>query len=792
MKKYNALPLLVLGITLFLFSSASFLVVGSTTRPSIEEFVTFPSGGTDNEIRGFASMVNGFALTDKNTTCTYNSMFPISGPVKSRGGTIHLRRDLTFDTNASLKMGTSFIGNNFALKFLSAGMPVIVPALRKEDDYILKVRTIDQKSVTDNTFQLDWSHDGNFCVVTTRKHNSRPELTIFSFDGESLTAARQVHFTKTLLNVVWHPRSHFLLGGGSRCIGFGNNTARGAFLYYFNPSTYSLHRLTGISLQNRLLFTAAAWHPSGTHFALIEQTNASKNSYLRVYSFTQTGSSGAVPIVEVSRVASAFLGQKTTVNPASLSWDATGNFVLVGQRDQSIGGWNGRSLGGRVKVFQFSSGALTLRHTESLPHYPNSIDVTTVNTAQLVTVPVATSSGEVRLYSLNSSTGILTEMDSARISSSGSVIDTHWCLSDGALLILHKKTSNSVHTVLLYSYNAKSSTLELLTSSNFSKRVNAASRGPLTYFAMVDTRGNISVHDIHKERFDFLLTQNCSLMSDADIHLQRVLYVQGDCYLTTQGNRLLLNSHGGILVGHNAHLMVDNTFIEGVGTNNVRCIDDTGVITLKNSGLVLSHNLTFSRGAFSFRRDVCITGTNTFTYATAMTSTVHQNSQLFFDRKITFSYEPRTKNKNLIELSNITSKVLLDGSSLHLTSTHLHLTKGVFVIANNARITGELKRKREYTGLILGDRTSLGDCLLHIVPGMRLDFLKSKLMWRNTRPTSLIMPTYESRLRFDPLSKLSVEEDMNIGRGLILLKGVTNMSQSNNSALEGSISFANT
>lgn len=298
------------------------LGVGSLSKPSVSEFVTF-SAAADNEISGFVAMDNGFAFDDKTVSCTFNAQFSVSGPIKLRGGSLFLKKDLSLDTQTKVVTSGKFMCNGFAVKLLSSGKPWTLPTLSWDDDYLLKISSIDEETVTSSTYQLDWSYDGKFCVVTTKKHKSRPELVIYSFDGVNLTSASHADFSETLLNVVWHPTGYFLLGAGSQCVGLGNNIKRGAFLYYFNPTNYTLHRLAGVNLEEKLLFTSAAWHPAGTYFALIERSDSSKSSYLRIYSFTQTGVVDGIPTAEVSLVASAFLGQKSTINQISMKWDAT-------------------------------------------------------------------------------------------------------------------------------------------------------------------------------------------------------------------------------------------------------------------------------------------------------------------------------------------------------------------------------------------------------------------------------------------------------------------------------------
>ena len=95
-------------------------VKGSETSISIEPFYTFLSADTDNTMLGFGWFKNGFALEDASTTCTFDSVFPVSGNIYLSGGALYLDSDLIFDEPTSFCTSGSIYANNHLLNLSSS------------------------------------------------------------------------------------------------------------------------------------------------------------------------------------------------------------------------------------------------------------------------------------------------------------------------------------------------------------------------------------------------------------------------------------------------------------------------------------------------------------------------------------------------------------------------------------------------------------------------------------------------------------------------------------------------
>ncbi len=91
------------------------LVVGSDSLLSIEPLAVFTSADNDNSLQTFGWLKNGFLLTDVNTTSTFKSIFPVTGPITLNGGQLWLANNLVLENSASIASNGIIMGNNYSL-----------------------------------------------------------------------------------------------------------------------------------------------------------------------------------------------------------------------------------------------------------------------------------------------------------------------------------------------------------------------------------------------------------------------------------------------------------------------------------------------------------------------------------------------------------------------------------------------------------------------------------------------------------------------------------------------------
>ncbi|MCX5921739.1 MAG: hypothetical protein NTX86_00180 [Candidatus Dependentiae bacterium] len=103
--------LLILSSYLTVYS----LIVGSNAAVSVANLTVFPAVA-NNQMLGFTAFPNGITLANASTTCLYNALFPIGGPITMNGGLLNLAKDLSITgTNTYLANAGSFNGNTNAI-----------------------------------------------------------------------------------------------------------------------------------------------------------------------------------------------------------------------------------------------------------------------------------------------------------------------------------------------------------------------------------------------------------------------------------------------------------------------------------------------------------------------------------------------------------------------------------------------------------------------------------------------------------------------------------------------------
>ena len=108
-------------VIIFSFHKNVFSVVkGSETAVSVEPAYTFPAADEDNAMLGFGWFKNGFSLENDATTCTFDSVYPVSGTINLNGGTLLLYQDLIFKNVTTIASLGNVIGNNHLIELCSS------------------------------------------------------------------------------------------------------------------------------------------------------------------------------------------------------------------------------------------------------------------------------------------------------------------------------------------------------------------------------------------------------------------------------------------------------------------------------------------------------------------------------------------------------------------------------------------------------------------------------------------------------------------------------------------------
>ena len=163
----------------------------------------------------------------------------------------------------------------------------------------------------------------------------------------------------------------------------------------------------------------------------------------------------------------------------------------------------------------------------------------------------------------------------------------------------------------------------------------------------------------------------------------------GDCTIKGFDKTITLGTGARLDVYGGGTLRLEDVELCGVGAENLRCRTTDGVIVLQDSKIGLASDYTFSYGAMIFKQEVKITGTNTFAYSTEQTSTIDSCATLFVDFGATFHYAPPIANRDLLYMTDTSSRLHLNGCTLSSTPTGFRATRGMVLFDNFVTLSAQ-------------------------------------------------------------------------------------------------------
>lgn len=202
------------------------------------------------------------------------------------------------------------------------------------------------------------------------------------------------------------------------------------------------------------------------------------------------------------------------------------------------------------------------------------------------------------------------------------------------------------------------------------------------------------------------------------------------CKITGQNHALTLNSGGKLWIDNNSSVTLKDVTVKGLQSGSIGFYNPNGVIACDNVTFVLDANLSLTQGKLDIIGDCKLTGSYAFIYQSAIPSAINTGSSLIFDKGITFSYAPVSASRNLITMTDTSSKLVLNGATLKSTTTGLQLTKGTLVIRDLSYISSDALVLSE--AIQFGDGTAVNDLTIEIAPGATLDLTGGYIDYYNT------------------------------------------------------------
>lgn len=238
--------------------------------------------------------------------------------------------------------------------------------------------------------------------------------------------------------------------------------------------------------------------------------------------------------------------------------------------------------------------------------------------------------------------------------------------------------------------------------------------------------------------------QNIGLIFQSNVLLNAPLCFSGDCFIDGTGNVLELADTASFIVDTGSHLLLKDVRLEGIQSENVRCKDDSGSITLQDVDWVQKESCAFKNGSFLVDGHVSLIGTSTFSYESSQTSTIDTNSELCITGGFHFCLGRNLLTGNEpLNFVDETSILFLDNCTLNITESGVCFTKGSLDI--NRTVGLSMLATSTLNGLELGDGSAANDFAVRFSPAAVLDFSEGYLVYNNVSPEKFMASSATSR-----------------------------------------------
>ena len=747
---------------------------GSETVVSIEPRADFYSGDNDNKMLAFGWFRNGFTLEDSNTSCTFDSAFPVSGTVDINGGTLYLTSDMHFENITTLNDLGDLYGNGHIVSLDSSVERLISSNINTKFQNIdLFVHSDLQISATllfngncyingrDRRIELDPNIEiivgknstltlKNVSLIGLQRYNLRcfDETGTIILDNSSCTLDENYNFTvgslQMLNNVDFsgsytffydsaktltlHTNSHCKITSGTTLGVRINNTSCGQNFAWFDDNTSEFEFInssitigTGGLLLTRgtVIFDGRVnvdSHSTNTSNGLIFGTGVAADDILVKF----------YPAARVNFTNSHLTYNLTNPN----SFESASSFSKV--------------IRGQSSCFYIKKNIVY-----------SDITIMVEPTSTLLVDPGT-------LVDYNNCT---MNMPSSKFSITGARFNTYTSLLDGDDEIFISDGVLPLYTLVQNSGNSIKGNGDIsgaITLYNSDAQLTFNLTGQLSNYVTLNggkvllTRDLEFAHDktflgngtVDLSSYNIKFGINNlnwadsiywdgdagSIELNSDVTLAGTWTFSGNCKIKGNNNILQLDSSACIIVERGSTLSIENLNIYGLKNTNFRCLDDAGTIALENSTYILLDNYNFETGKLTVNNVMQIRQVSdvplTFAYKTTQQSIINRCGSLYINEGVIFSYEPACNTRDLIKLEASGSKIVLDKATLHSTSTGMLMTKGVLEVNGACRVASDATCIAE--GVICGDGISTeNDLKIKILASSNLEITSGCMIMKN-------------------------------------------------------------
>ncbi len=672
------------------------VTIGSDT--AVNRFDTQQFLNNGDEVAAFAALEGGFALTSASVQATMRTSFQVTGDIELNGGTLVLGRDLMFKEVSNFKTLGTILGNNYSLEF--AATMTCIPSNIVANNCLIPFLT--SAAQAGAVLTVDWSFD-NKIVAIGIDANAGLVIT-YLFNGTTLTFAdSDVPGGVTDVRAIrWHP-SALLLAVGKKADG-------GDDLYTYSVNSSGI--LTQVDSDDVGSISAVAWQPTGDYLATAGEESSAE---IRLYPVDSGGD------LDIANRLDVDVSPDQKVENQALDWDTTGSYLAVGLEE--------KSPEANFKIYEFNN-------QPSLSLVENAGDVlpkTVLGVSwhptcpSIIAIGIDDTTDNLRIYNHDGSLGTVTELTSLDLPAL--VRTLHWS-PDGACLAVG--TDKDTEELIVYSFSKSTFELTQVEAFDFSDNVRAV-RWDHTgdFLAVGNDDASLYIYGSASSGDCFTFSQiNIVLKCNVEFKDCCIIF-SGDTTIRGRGKCLTIQPTCTLVVDTESSLLLKDITIKGVQDSNIQFMDNSSTISLQDVTWVLDDDYTFTNGHFDVLKDFEVIGSGKkITYQSEVQSTIQECGKMILDDGVTFSYDPVTESRDLLLLTFDTSELVLNGATLHSTSTGLRLTTGVLTVNQESFLSSEGSVDSESISLGDGINTEKNLCL-NILPAARLELLQGCLAYNN-------------------------------------------------------------
>jgi len=636
------------------YSSLIPVSYGSDTAVSIVN--PFNIVGQDNIINTFGCVKNGFALVDPSTTCSFNSIFPVAGPIYLRGGNLFLKSDLILTNTGTLADLGSIQGGNHVVEF-SQYMVNLMAGTQPNGRLVLNL--VGAGTVTRTPRSVDWSYDGQYLAVTIAS-GAGNDLLIYRFDGAALTLVAGVNLAGAGYSVRWHPSSYYL------AVTMGTAATKIQLFLFSAPSTLTAKG----SVAPTGTFYAVGWQRRGDYIVVAGNNGSGQGTVIK-YAFNQ-GTEAFDSAYTVTNAGSALNG---IPQYEGVCWAPRGN------KDDVIVVTNNGGTTGSMHLYNLDI-AGNLNHLKNyvLSKAANAVDWCATSTY----IAVGCADGTLRAYQHEEATNTMVQKQT--YTTTGAINSISWKADATELAVARAVASTYEFQVCSFD----DSTYALVTTYPIALSTDAyAVRyyfGANSYIARIENSTRLL--SVYKESYSPFIFKDVNVRITNDLTLGVPLTFLGNCTINGQHNRITFTGDGTFNVAPNSSLEVRMATLGVTAPSAFALQGRASALSLRDSEIMLDNDMYITTGSFCVYGDLTITGNHQFILETNCTSTIHTNATLAVKDGATLTLGKKSETSpEPITFEDSSSSLVLDNATLHVTNSGFTITKGLVDVYNRSVIT---------------------------------------------------------------------------------------------------------